>query len=185
MSLNLSQVCHAYVPEISQLLIYTLDTSPLNFLFQAPSVPTLSSTIRSFVDTPFQKYQLTLKRQLLGRSAQLDDVLSALEHCARTIQQDFSIVKAGTRSDEKTKSVFFSWTLILFLKYETIGRLLTNSQKPINPLRILFQSTLYLSSTKQCQRPPTRKMVRCYYLPSTVVERSSSRINRQRTSVSE
>lgn len=83
-----------------------LDMSPLDFLFQSPSVPILPHTIKSFVDTPFQKYQLTLKRQLLGRSAQLDDVLSALEHCARTIQQDFLIVKAGTGSEEKTNRPF-------------------------------------------------------------------------------
>ncbi|KAF8807829.1 hypothetical protein BYT27DRAFT_7189922 [Phlegmacium glaucopus] len=79
------------------------DISPLDFLFQSTPVPILSQTLKSFVDTSFQKYQLALKRQLLGRSAQLDHVLSALEQCARTIQHDFSIVKAGTGGDEKTK----------------------------------------------------------------------------------
>lgn len=94
-----------FVWKLLGCLFMPLDISPLDFLFQSTSVPILSQTLKSFVDTPFQKYQLTLKRQLLGRSAQLDHVLSALEHCARTIQHGFSIVKAGTGGDEKTKSV--------------------------------------------------------------------------------
>ena len=95
-------------------LSINLDISPLDFLFQSPSIPIFSQTTKSFGDTPFQKYQLTLKRQLIGRSAQLEDILSALEHCARTIQHDLSIVKSGIGGDEKTRSVLFSSPLYFF-----------------------------------------------------------------------
>ncbi|KIM47756.1 hypothetical protein M413DRAFT_439424 [Hebeloma cylindrosporum] len=77
-----------------------LDDSPVDFLFQPPPIPVLSQTVKSFVDTPFQKYQLSLKRQLVGRSIQLDSVLSTLEHCARTIQQD--LLHLRTNADDKT-----------------------------------------------------------------------------------
>ena len=102
--------------EIPCFLSIPVDISPLDFLFQSPSVPIFSQTTKSFGDTPFQKYQLTLKRQLIGRSAQLDDILSSLEHCARTIQHDLSIVKAGIGGDEKTKSVSIFKPFILFLQ---------------------------------------------------------------------
>ncbi|KAF8167632.1 hypothetical protein B0H34DRAFT_24536 [Crassisporium funariophilum] len=76
------------------------DSNPVEFLFQSPPIPILSQSIKSFVDIPFQKYQLALKRQLVSRSAQLDDILSTLEQCARTIQHDFSHLRAGR--DDKT-----------------------------------------------------------------------------------
>ena len=103
-----------------------LDMSPLDFLFQSPSIPIFSQTTKSFGDTPFQKYQLTLKRQLIGRSAQLDDILSALEHCARTIQHDFSIVKAGVGGDEKTKSVSVSKPFLPFCLYNVYRSFVNN-----------------------------------------------------------
>ncbi|KDR85455.1 hypothetical protein GALMADRAFT_132149 [Galerina marginata CBS 339.88] len=78
----------------------TTDNSPVDFLFQPPPIPILPQTVKSFVDTPFQKYQLSLKRQLVCRSSQLDSVISSLEQCARTIQHDFYHLKAG--GDEKT-----------------------------------------------------------------------------------
>lgn len=49
--------------------------------------------MKSFIDTPFQKYQLVLKQQLAGRSGQLDSVASILEQCARSIQHDLSIMQ--------------------------------------------------------------------------------------------
>ncbi|KAF5312388.1 hypothetical protein D9619_002857 [Psilocybe cf. subviscida] len=77
------------------------NSSPMDFLFQPPSIPILSQTVKSFVDTPFQKYQQSLKRQLVGRSNQIDVVLSTLEQCARTLQQDF--LQLRTNADETTK----------------------------------------------------------------------------------
>ncbi|KJA28288.1 hypothetical protein HYPSUDRAFT_74168 [Hypholoma sublateritium FD-334 SS-4] len=73
----------------------TKNISPVDFLFQPPSIPILAPTIKSFVDTPFQKYQLSLKRQLVGRSTQLESVLGTVEQCARAVQQDFLYMKTG------------------------------------------------------------------------------------------
>lgn len=67
----------------------------MDFLFQPPSIPILAPTIKSFVDTPFQKYQLSLKRQLVGRSTQLESVLCVVEQCAYAIQHDFLHMKIG------------------------------------------------------------------------------------------
>ncbi|KAF9486293.1 hypothetical protein BDN70DRAFT_869769 [Pholiota conissans] len=76
------------------------DTPPLDFIFQPPPIPVLTQILKSFADTPFQKYQLSLKQQLVGRSTHLHAVLSTLEQCARTIQQDFLHLKAN--GDDKT-----------------------------------------------------------------------------------
>lgn len=84
------------------ILMFLPDTSPMDFLFQPPSIPILSQT-KSFVETPFQKYQQSLKRQLVGRSNQIDVVLSTLEQCARTLQQDF--LQLRTNADEHTRCV--------------------------------------------------------------------------------
>ncbi|KAF8913112.1 hypothetical protein CPB84DRAFT_1812046 [Gymnopilus junonius] len=79
------------------------DTSPVDFLFHPLSIPALSQTVKSFVDTPFQRYQLSLKKQLVSRSARLDSVISTLEQCARAIQLDF--VQLKTNSEGKTMQV--------------------------------------------------------------------------------
>ncbi|KAF8973530.1 hypothetical protein BDZ97DRAFT_1648009 [Flammula alnicola] len=91
--------------EVLKVYPFTLvmHTSPVDFLFQPPPIPTVSQTVKSFVDTPFQKYQISLKRQLVGRSSQLDTVLSTLEQCARAIQQDFLHLRAN--GDDKTKTL--------------------------------------------------------------------------------
>lgn len=66
--------------------------STSDFLFTPTPIPPLSQG-RSSADTAFQKYQLSLKRQLVGRSPPLDSVLTTVEDCARTIQHDFSLIK--------------------------------------------------------------------------------------------
>ncbi|PPQ67134.1 hypothetical protein CVT25_005735 [Psilocybe cyanescens] len=81
----------------------TADVSAVDFLFQPTPIPVLSQTVKSFVGAPFQKYQTSLKRQLVGRSLQLDNVISTLEQCARVIQLDFVHLKGG--GDEKTASL--------------------------------------------------------------------------------
>ena len=85
------------------LIVFYPEPSPPDFLFSPPPIPIVSQSAKTFVDTPFQKYQLTLKRQLVGRSSHLDKILSTLEQCARTIHQDFSHIKGN--GDEKTKWV--------------------------------------------------------------------------------
>ncbi|KAF9535657.1 hypothetical protein CPB83DRAFT_913079 [Crepidotus variabilis] len=69
------------------------DPSPADFLFSTPPVPILSQNVKSFADTPFQKYQQGLKQQLVGRSGRLDGIISILEQCARSIQHDLSIMR--------------------------------------------------------------------------------------------
>ncbi|KAG6868886.1 hypothetical protein C0993_008634 [Termitomyces sp. T159_Od127] len=73
------------------------ETSLVNFLFQAPPIP---NSLQLSTDTPFQKYTSSLRQQLVGRTALLDDVLATLESCARTIQQDLAHVMAGDESPE-------------------------------------------------------------------------------------
>ncbi|KAG6817979.1 hypothetical protein H0H87_012447 [Tephrocybe sp. NHM501043] len=79
------------------------EASPVGFLFQAPAVP--SSSHSGLGDTSFQKYTTSLRRQLVGRTAMLDDVLSTLESCARTIRQDLAHVMTGAESPELVKQL--------------------------------------------------------------------------------
>ncbi|KAG6814110.1 hypothetical protein H0H92_002105 [Tricholoma furcatifolium] len=64
----------------------------------APPAP--SQTSLGAVDTSFPKYTNSLRRQLVGRTALLDDVLATLESCARTIRQDLAHVMAGAESPD-------------------------------------------------------------------------------------
>ncbi|KAL1739433.1 Vps51/Vps67 domain-containing protein [Schizophyllum fasciatum] len=66
------------------------DTSPLEFLFQAPPLPAAAQAGAAHGDGPFNKYKTSLRFQLLGRTTLLNDVLIALEDCARTLQQSFA-----------------------------------------------------------------------------------------------
>ncbi|PPQ99568.1 hypothetical protein CVT24_005356 [Panaeolus cyanescens] len=68
-------------------------TSPSDILFQSPAIPVITHSTKHFSDAPFQKYQTSLKRQLVGRSAQLEEVLCSIEQCARVIQNDFLQLK--------------------------------------------------------------------------------------------
>ncbi len=65
-------------------------------LFQTPPLPTASSL--GPIDASFQKYKSTLRKQLLGRTTLLDDLLRVLENCARSIQHDLSQVLIGDNS---------------------------------------------------------------------------------------
>ncbi|KAF5323366.1 hypothetical protein D9611_005665 [Ephemerocybe angulata] len=71
-------------------------------LFHAPPPPNSSQTSKVHDPVPFQQYQASLKRQLLGRTAQLDAVLSTLEQAARSIQKDFSTVLSDKTEDGLT-----------------------------------------------------------------------------------
>jgi hypothetical protein len=55
---------------------------------------------------PFQKYQSALKHQLLGRTAQLNAVLSTLEQAARTIQNDLVTVLSDKTAEGVYVAVF-------------------------------------------------------------------------------
>ncbi|KAJ6503353.1 Vps51/Vps67 domain-containing protein [Mycena vitilis] len=77
------------------------DTSPVEFLFTAPPLPVFPGM--GPVDSSFQKYKTSLRRQLLGRTTLLDSVLATLESCARSLQNDLSVVLAG--DDEEARGV--------------------------------------------------------------------------------
>ncbi|KAK0456031.1 hypothetical protein EV421DRAFT_1749997 [Armillaria borealis] len=66
-------------------------------LFQTPPLPTASSL--GPIDASFQKYKSTLRKQLLGRTTLLDDLLRILENCARSVQHDLSQVLTGDNSN--------------------------------------------------------------------------------------
>ncbi|KAK0465603.1 Vps51/Vps67 domain-containing protein [Desarmillaria tabescens] len=65
--------------------------------FQTPPLPTASSL--GPMDASFQKYKSALRKQLLGRTTLLDDLLRTLENCARSIQHDLSRVLTGDNSN--------------------------------------------------------------------------------------
>ncbi|KAJ7492446.1 hypothetical protein FB451DRAFT_1502829 [Mycena latifolia] len=77
------------------------DASPVEFLFNAPPLPVFPGL--GPVDSSFQKYKGSLRRQLLGRTSLLDSVLATLESCARSLQRDLSVVLAG--KDEEARDV--------------------------------------------------------------------------------
>ncbi|KAJ7170058.1 Vps51/Vps67 domain-containing protein [Mycena filopes] len=77
------------------------DTSPVQFLFNAPPLPVFPGL--GPVDASFRKYKTSLRRQLLGRTSLLDSVLATLEGCARSLQRDLSVVLAG--GDEEARGV--------------------------------------------------------------------------------
>lgn len=137
------------------VVIFTLirhipDNSPVDFLFQPPPIPIVSQTVKSFVDTPFQKYQLSLKRQLVGRSMQLDSVLSTLEHCARTIQQD--LLHLRTNADDKTRFVLLIHLFLLPVIYHCgIVPSSSTSLKLTNLLQIICHIVSHRSLMKQVQ----------------------------------
>lgn len=138
------------------LIRHIPDNSPVDFLFQPPPIPILSQTVKSFVDTPFQKYQLSLKRQLVGRSMQLDSVLSTLEHCARTIQQDLFHLR--TNADDKTRFVFSIHLFLLPAIYHCgIVPSSNASLKLTNLLQMICHIESRQSSMKQVQM--------CYVMP--------------------
>jgi hypothetical protein len=88
---------------LSFLTIYRInscaDTSRVEFLFNAPPLPVFPGL--GPVDSSFQKYKASLRRQLLGRTSLLDSVLATLESCARSIQRDLSVVLGG--EDEEAR----------------------------------------------------------------------------------
>jgi hypothetical protein len=76
-----------------------LDASPVDFLFNAPPLPVFPGL--GPIDSSFQKYKASLRRQLLGRTSLLDSVLATLESCARSLQRDLSVVLGG--KDEEAR----------------------------------------------------------------------------------
>jgi hypothetical protein len=94
------------------VIYYILDSFSVNFLFQPTPFPIHSQTTFGQGEVSFQKYKSTLRRQIIGRTTLLDDVLATLENCARTIKQDLSHVMA---SGDETWCVLKSCFTLLVL----------------------------------------------------------------------
>ncbi|CAL1695010.1 unnamed protein product [Somion occarium] len=70
------------------------DASPVQYLFQAPSL-TPSSQIgfkSSLTDEAFERYRSALKQRISFRTPLLDDVLATVERSAETLRNDLKIV---------------------------------------------------------------------------------------------
>lgn len=82
-----ADLMHDFLPAV--------DPRPVDYLFETTPLPLVAPTSLLTSDPAFQKYQATLKKQLAGRTASLDKVLSTLEQCAATLQHNFSQVLIG------------------------------------------------------------------------------------------
>ncbi|KAJ7225342.1 Vps51/Vps67 domain-containing protein [Mycena pura] len=95
--LQLATAAASLREDSKELLICVADNSPIEFLFNAAPLPVFTGL--GPVDSSFQKYKATLRRQLLGRTSLLDGVLATLENCVRSLQRDLSVVRAGEDGD--------------------------------------------------------------------------------------
>ncbi|KIY69180.1 hypothetical protein CYLTODRAFT_452897 [Cylindrobasidium torrendii FP15055 ss-10] len=78
-----------------------VDSYPIQHLLQAPQLP--SNAALGPVDTSFLKYETGLRRQLIGRTALLDETLGTLENCASLLQNDMLHVLAF--DDDATRAL--------------------------------------------------------------------------------
>lgn len=75
------------------------DLDSTGFLFQAPPLPVLHSASTSLES--FRKYKSRLQQQLEYRTALLDEVLSTLENCAKSLQRDLACIQSRDNVDAK------------------------------------------------------------------------------------
>ncbi|KDQ31074.1 hypothetical protein PLEOSDRAFT_1111659 [Pleurotus ostreatus PC15] len=73
------------------------DLDSTGFLFQAPPLPVLHSASTSLES--FRKYKSRLQQQLEYRTALLDEVLSTLENCAKSLQRDLACIQSRDNVD--------------------------------------------------------------------------------------
>ncbi|TFY69985.1 hypothetical protein EVJ58_g108 [Rhodofomes roseus] len=67
----------------------TSDAQPVDYLFHALPLPSISQTTinASLTDAPFKRYKAGLHRQLHGRTPLLHDVLSAIEESSHSLEE--------------------------------------------------------------------------------------------------
>ncbi|KAI0803332.1 hypothetical protein BC629DRAFT_1283940 [Irpex lacteus] len=84
--------------------IASMDIAPVNYLFNAPSVPSVAhgTTIIASSDTSFHVYRDSLTRQIIARTPQVDDVLSTVEKHVMSVREDFN---ATQQESEVTRQV--------------------------------------------------------------------------------
>lgn len=75
------------------------DLDSTGLLYQAPPLPVLHSATTSLES--FRKYKSRLQQQLEYRTALLDEVLSTLENCAKSLQRDLACIQARDNVDAK------------------------------------------------------------------------------------
>lgn len=107
--------------------MFCLERTP----FQALSPPTSSQASKGHETGPFQQYQTSLKQRLLGRTAQLDAVLSTLEQAARTIQSDLASVLSDRSEAGMSVSACIACPHVGSDKFTVLSDKL--SQRPISP----------------------------------------------------
>ncbi|KAI0652031.1 hypothetical protein C8Q79DRAFT_73511 [Trametes meyenii] len=84
-----------------QASAHPLDTMPVEYLFQAPSIPSgLQAGAHSAATAAaqFSKYRSSLQQQLGGRTPLVDSALTVLEHHATQIQEDLAAMRRSLNS---------------------------------------------------------------------------------------
>jgi conserved oligomeric Golgi complex subunit 1 len=107
------------------------DTPPIEYVFQAPPLPTLPQSGHGFhaAGSSFQKYKTTLRLQIMGRTSLLNDVLNTLEDCAHALQNDLARISA-----EECHSTQYARSLIQVLILKSggvLGNWLSNSEQAV------------------------------------------------------
>lgn len=92
------EVNHA-VPTLGYEVLICILFSDTEYLFQSPPLPIPPASSLVSIDPSFQKYKVALQKQLMGRTALLDEVLKSIESCARTIRHDLDEVIKGEGAD--------------------------------------------------------------------------------------
>ncbi|EIM92224.1 uncharacterized protein STEHIDRAFT_89072 [Stereum hirsutum FP-91666 SS1] len=79
-----------------------LDASPVSYLFQAPAVPSLYETSGSSgMAASFRKYEMSLHRQVAGRTPLLNDVLESVETRSAAIRKDLRAFSKKSEADSR------------------------------------------------------------------------------------
>lgn len=79
--------------------IITSDAMPVEYLFQAPPMPSVSQVgTNPATGASFKKYTSALRRQINGRTRLLEDVLGTIEHRASVLQKDLNTMNRDQNS---------------------------------------------------------------------------------------
>jgi hypothetical protein len=99
-------------------------------LFQVPQLPVLSQAGFGVKETSSQKYEATLRRQLVGRTLLLNAVLITLENCARALQQDLSHVLVGGGDDAPCVDIHTLPSTMLTMQCRLLAEKFTEALRP-------------------------------------------------------
>jgi len=71
----------------------------MGYLYHIPPIPQHSQLGLGSKHNPFEKHYSALRKRLLHRTRLLDNVMGALETCARSIQDDISSMSGGAEDN--------------------------------------------------------------------------------------